>query len=285
MSMNWTTFRTRTMTAVVFVIIMLLGMLWNEWSFFVLFSIIHAGCWIEYHRLNQKILPSYINLHALYRAGLLFIGWGFCFWMYRSAITHELFAKTGILLLAAGSFALITGTLLSLKAGIKSLAAGFIGLLYLSISFALLMHLRSGVISSDVLPAVKWLPLLLIGAIWINDTMAYIVGSFIGKTPLSPISPKKTWEGTIGGIILSVAIGAISGFCFFSPEAGKHFAFIAFIASVTGTLGDLLESKLKRMAGVKDSGHFMPGHGGFLDRFDSLLLAAPFVWVYIWLMA
>ena len=285
MSMNWTTFRTRTMTAVVFVIIMLTGMLLNEWSFFVLFSIIHAGCWIEYHRLNQKILPSYINLHALYRAGLLFIGWGFCFWMYRSAITHELFAKTGILLLAAGSFALITGTLLSLKAGIKSLAAGFIGLIYFSLSFALLMHLRSGVISSDVLPAVKWLPLLLIGAIWINDTMAYVVGSFIGKTPLSPISPKKTWEGTIGGIILSVAIGAISGYCFLSPEGGKHFASIAFIASVTGTLGDLLESKLKRMAGVKDSGHFMPGHGGFLDRFDSLLLAAPFVWVYIWLMA
>lgn len=285
MSMNWTTFRTRTMTAVVFVIIMLTGMLWNEWSFFVLFSIIHAGCWFEYHRLNQKILPSYINLHTLYRAGLLFIGWGFCFWMYRSAITHELFAKTGILLLAAGLITLIAGTFLSLKAGIKSLRAGFIGLLYLSISFALLMHLRSGVTSSDVLPAVKWLPLLLIGAIWINDTMAYVVGSFIGKTPLSPISPKKTWEGTIGGIVLSVVIGAISGYCFFSPEGGKHFASIAFIASVTGTLGDLLESKLKRMAGVKDSGHFMPGHGGFLDRFDSLLLAAPFVWMYIWLMA
>jgi phosphatidate cytidylyltransferase len=115
--------------------------------------------------------------------------------------------------------------------------------------------------------------------------MAYIEGSFIGKTPLSPVSPKKTWEGTIGGVILSTGIGYVCGKYIWSLDAGLHFAAIALIASVTGTLGDLLESKLKRMAGVKDSGHFMPGHGGFLDRFDSLLLATPFVWVYLWVVA
>jgi phosphatidate cytidylyltransferase len=113
--------------------------------------------------------------------------------------------------------------------------------------------------------------------------MAYIVGSLIGKTPLSKISPKKTWEGTIGGIILSVAvIFLLSYFIFDYGISSYSFMIIAGIASISGTFGDLLESKLKRMAGVKDSGHIMPGHGGFLDRFDSLLVAIPFVWLYVY---
>ncbi|HSF89200.1 MAG TPA: phosphatidate cytidylyltransferase, partial [Saprospiraceae bacterium] len=122
------------------------------------------------------------------------------------------------------------------------------------------------------------MPLIIIATIWINDTMAYIVGSLIGKTPLSKISPKKTWEGTIGGIILSVALLSLVGYL--AGASWIHYMVIALISSVAGTFGDLFESKLKRMADVKDSGSFMPGHGGFLDRFDSLLFAVPFVWLY-----
>jgi phosphatidate cytidylyltransferase len=125
---------------------------------------------------------------------------------------------------------------------------------------------------------------LIVASIWINDTMAYIVGSFIGKTPLTKISPKKTWEGTIGGIILSIIVVGIFGYFINANkdwESVLELMGVAAIASITGTFGDLLESKLKRMADVKDSGHIMPGHGGFLDRFDSLLLATPFVWLYI----
>jgi len=131
------------------------------------------------------------------------------------------------------------------------------------------------------------LPVLVILSIWINDTMAYIVGSLIGKTPLSKISPKKTVEGTLGGIILAVVIMGLLGH--FVPLIHEsldlmHVLIIAAICGVFGTLGDLFESKLKRMAGLKDSGSFMPGHGGFLDRFDSLLLAAPAVWLYLKLL-
>ena len=126
----------------------------------------------------------------------------------------------------------------------------------------------------------KIIPCLIIFSIWINDTMAYLVGSVIGKTPFSKISPKKTWEGTIGGAILCVIV--ISLIAYFTELIKvKNAAIIAALCAIFGTLGDLFESKLKRMANVKDSGSFMPGHGGFLDRFDSLLFAVPAVWIYI----
>ncbi|MFZ1264494.1 MAG: phosphatidate cytidylyltransferase, partial [Chitinophagaceae bacterium] len=128
--------------------------------------------------------------------------------------------------------------------------------------------------------ATQWsIPLVIIGSIWINDTMAYIVGSLIGKTPLSKVSPKKTWEGTIGGVILSVLTAGLVAWGVNFDIA--LFSVIAALSAISGTFGDLFESKLKRMAGVKDSGSLMPGHGGFLDRFDSLLIATPIVWLYI----
>ena len=130
------------------------------------------------------------------------------------------------------------------------------------------------------------IPCIIIFSIWINDTMAYVVGSLIGKTPFSKISPKKTWEGTAGGAILCVAVMVL--FIYFIPAAKAvlstwDVAAIAAICAIFGTAGDLLESKIKHLAGVKDSGSFLPGHGGFLDRFDSLLVATPFVWLYVWL--
>ena len=128
----------------------------------------------------------------------------------------------------------------------------------------------------------SFIPCIIIFSIWINDTSAYLVGSFIGKTPFSKISPKKTWEGTIGGALLCVMIIGICGSSFFAlPKMSIQVWFItAAICAVFGTIGDLLESKLKRMANIKDSGTILPGHGGFLDRFDSILIATPMVWLY-----
>lgn len=178
----------------------------------------------------------------------------------------------------------------------------FWGLLYITMPCGLMIHL--GYLSFDEfgtwadLPYesgsthLVLVPIAIVSAIWINDTMAYVVGSLIGKTPLSAVSPKKTWEGTIGGILLSILV---TGFLFsrlyshqlastntFEYRFGYWFI-IAGIASIAGTFGDLLESKLKRVAGVKDSGSIMPGHGGFLDRFDSLLIAIPCVWLFVML--
>ncbi|HMK02614.1 MAG TPA: phosphatidate cytidylyltransferase, partial [Ferruginibacter sp.] len=130
----------------------------------------------------------------------------------------------------------------------------------------------------------RLIPCSILFSIWINDTMAYLVGSFIGKTPLTKISPKKTWEGTIGGIALCIVTIALLGYYIPAAKviAVRHWIAIAALCAIFGTIGDLFESKLKRKADVKDSGSFMPGHGGFLDRFDSLLFAVPAVWVYVY---
>jgi phosphatidate cytidylyltransferase len=114
--------------------------------------------------------------------------------------------------------------------------------------------------------------------------MAYLVGSFIGKTPLSVVSPKKTWEGTIGGAILAVVAVLLLGMAF-TGLSYQTLMIVSATSAIMGTIGDLIESKFKRMASVKDSGRIMPGHGGFFDRFDSLLLAGPSVWLMLTLFA
>jgi len=229
---NLQTFKTRALTALLFVAVMLAGLLWNFWSFLVLFTVIHFGCWYEFVKLVKKIY------------------------------------------------------------GGKYLQYGLSGLIYITIPVLMMIDLRTfsriyapGYENKLILDIA--IPLCIIFSIWINDTMAYLVGSFIGKTPLTKISPKKTWEGTIGGIILCVIV---MGFLYpliigeelrVSSAPMNTWFFIPALCAIFGTFGDLFESKLKRMAGVKDSGSFMPGHGGFLDRFDSLLFAVPAVWVYV----
>jgi len=115
--------------------------------------------------------------------------------------------------------------------------------------------------------------------IWTNDTFAYLVGRFAGRNKLFPsISPKKTIEGFIGGMGFALLAGSLIAWYFVKAPLWQ-WLIIALVISVTGTLGDLVESKFKRVAGVKDSGSIMPGHGGILDRLDSIIFAAPFVFL------
>jgi phosphatidate cytidylyltransferase len=234
MALNKEVFKTRALTAVIFVAVMLVGLLWNFWSFLILFTIIHFGCWYEFIKLMKKIHGAKFLPYCLF--GLIYITMPIIMFISTgTAIRNETFAGE----LGKGSF---------------------IGLIFSYL-----------------------LPCGIVFSIWINDTMAYVVGSLIGKTPFSKISPKKTWEGTGGGAILCVVVIGLLGY--FIPVAKEiavqHWIAIAAICAIFGTAGDLLESKIKRMADVKDSGTIMPGHGGFLDRFDSLLVATPFVWLYI----
>jgi len=292
MAFNWETFRTRALSAVVFVIVMLIGLLWNHWSFLALFSIIHFGCWIEYQRLVEKIDPKYADISVFHRYGVMLAGWGFMLWMTNEAytISDVRISDVGFWMMVIGAVAVNVETLITRKG--KLIAHSLMGLLYISLGLGLLVSLGK-MVYDNMGNHSSWrdygvlLPCFTILCMWINDTMAYIVGSLIGKTPFSKISPKKTWEGTIGGIVLC---GLLMGFLGSAVDDWRTFTqpfstwfILAVIAAIFGTLGDLFESKLKRLASVKDSGQMMPGHGGFLDRFDSLLLATPFVWLYIWL--
>lgn len=291
MAFNWQTFKTRTLTAFIFAAVMLVGLLWNHWSFFVLFSLIHFGCWIEYQKLVALIDSGYKEITPFHKYGVMLAGWCGMLWFTGDAYTifgirlHEIGWWLGLTIV----FILpITELLFTKNIRLKNIAHSFFGLLYISLSWALMMDLRSMEMFyepiKDSLADQGWtIPCIIIGSIWINDTMAYIVGSLIGKTPLSKISPKKTWEGTIGGILLAIGVMGVLNLFVFKLDRFEsyHLFVIPAIAAIFGTFGDLLESKLKRLAGVKDSGSLMPGHGGFLDRFDSLLLATPFVWLYV----
>jgi phosphatidate cytidylyltransferase len=280
MAFNWQTFRTRSLTAIVFVIVMLFGLLWNRWSFFVLFSIVHAGAWIEFQKLVSKFHPEYNTISRAHKIGVIVAGWCIMLFFTNAAlhIGSINFQIAGIWLGLALIVLLPLADLIKGNFHIPNIAYSITGLIYISLSLGLLIDLRNRWDDQHYQLSMT-IPLLIIFSLWINDTMAYIVGSLIGRHPLSIISPKKTWEGTIGGIILTiVTMSLIANFT--KRISITDAAIMAAIASITGTLGDLAESKLKRMAEVKDSGHIMPGHGGFLDRFDSLLFATVFVWFY-----
>jgi phosphatidate cytidylyltransferase len=268
---------------------MLTGLLWNPWSFFVLFTVIHFGCWIEYQKIQVLINKEYADISPWHRYSVMIGGW--CLMLYCAngdfrvgTLALKTIGWWGCL---AFLFLLVAGEIIQYRTlNMRNVGISALGLLYISVSLALLTWLRT-VFYGSPLPFADRVPvLMIIGSIWINDTMAYIVGSLIGKTPLSAISPKKTWEGTLGGIVLAIGVMGLIGYLLsntsgWSVFAPGHWMAIAAIAAIAGTFGDLLESKLKRMAGIKDSGRIMPGHGGFLDRFDSLLVATPFAFVYL----
>ena len=116
---------------------------------------------------------------------------------------------------------------------------------------------------------------------WANDTGAYVVGSTLGRRPLAPhISPGKTIEGTVGGVVVTMAVGGLLGLLF-DELPPLDWVVLGAIVGVFGTIGDLVESMLKRSVGVKDSGAIMPGHGGMLDRFDGFIFLLPYAAVYL----
>lgn len=283
MAFNWSTFWTRAFTALVFVAGMALGLLYNVQSFFILISIIHFGCWKEYISLQEKIAQKHI--HPFCKFGFMLLG-------YHILLLFANFYIAGYNVATSYSFPFLIAELVLLIWGIfkqkmlslKLLGNIALGFLYISLGMGLLLQLRLSnyaVIENGRSlwdqPNGFYIPIIIILSLWVNDTMAYLVGSAIGKTPFSKISPKKTIEGTVGGMLVCICAITFILKPFFHWQVLLS---ISLIAAVAGTAGDLLESKIKRMAGVKDSGKIMPGHGGFLDRFDSLLVTVPLVWLF-----
>jgi phosphatidate cytidylyltransferase len=158
----------------------------------------------------------------------------------------------------------------STEVALGRIGMGLGGLVYcpLTLGFMLLMPRRGQI-------------LLLLAIIWVGDSAAYYCGRSLGRHALAPkVSPKKTVEGAIAGFAGSIVAGVIGG-TWFLGETWSNLVWISSLTAVAGQLGDLAESVLKRSAGVKDSSSIVPGHGGILDRLDSLFFAAP---VFYWLL-
>ncbi|UYQ92727.1 phosphatidate cytidylyltransferase [Chitinophaga horti] len=285
------TFITRTISALFFVAIMLGGILYNSFTFFLLFFVINFFALLEYLRLVRKIDPEYEQISSWHRYGLMIASCGIMMAFSGGQFGGDSFSLGFIGWALAIVFLMVLPLgeiLMNNTFSLKNMGYSALGLIYVTVSIGMLVDMRLNDVLQFSLPSGQpigyLVPLLLIIFIWINDTMAYIVGSLIGRTPFFPsISPKKTTEGSVGGMVLAVATAGVFGWYWGkSVLAFEHWLALAGIAAIFGTIGDLLESKLKRLAGVKDSGNMMPGHGGFLDRFDSLLLASPFAWLYVY---
>ena len=238
--------------------------------FGVLMMIVSALAVREFHALVNSDIKT--TTYAMMADVLLFATLYFFF--YGDAIWRGLLvAYVAIMLLA-----LIAHLFRPQVQPIQSWGNLCAGQLMIALPFALM---------TGVLMHSKWLMLALFILIWVNDSGAYIVGSLMAKRKggnhkmFPRVSPAKSWEGLIGGFIFDL----IAGYVFFcigwTADMGlTNSLFFALAVGVFGTLGDLMESLFKRTLGVKDSGKFMPGHGGVLDRFDSLLLAVPVVYFF-----
>ena len=170
----------------------------------------------------------------------------------------------------------------SLKESWTNLAWMTAGVLYPAWFFSYAINLRLG--WDDLLTQQESFQLLvgLLGIVWATDSLAYFTGRAFGKTPLAPsISPKKTWEGTMGGFFGAVAVAVLLKLYVLPFLSWQDALVCAVIGGIGGQIGDLVESRLKRICGVKDSGTILPGHGGILDRIDGLILVMPLYYLYL----
>ncbi len=271
----------------VFVGLLLGGILINEYTFLLIFSVITALCLYEFYGLIEKDakveVPKYLNIVG---GGLLLFGGAF---MYSSAGGNCLYIEGGLSpnLIPYAFYLLILfiNELYQKRTNpLQSLAYSILGQVYIALPFALL----TGLAFPDSWETnYKYIFVLAIFVfIWVNDSFAYLTGMTFGKHRLfERISPKKSWEGFIGGgAVVSIASSLIFAHFYSDLSIPAWMGFAAVTVAFGTWGGDLFESLIKRTLGVKDSGNMIPGHGGILDRFDSTILAIPAVLVYLLLL-
>ena len=273
------TFTTRLISGTVYValivLVLLLSMVWGLWLLLSVFAV--AGI-IEFNRLTGVNRP-YIFRIVLDCAAAVWLLYATA--QYGMAISHGIGIFLPYLLYLL--YVVCRSTFLPHQAMLPSLGNSVIGQLYIAVPLALTIRLTLEVDPFSSMTQYNGLLLLAIFIfIWVNDTGAYLIGSRWGRTPLAPsISPKKSVEGSIGGLLLVLLSAVILRLLLFPELSWLRILLIATVVAVFGTIGDLFESSLKRQAGVKDSGKLIPGHGGILDRIDSLLLAVPAVYLLL----
>lgn len=273
------TFTTRLISGTVYValivLVLLLSMVWGLWLLLSVFAV--AGI-IEFNRLTGVNRP-YIFRIVLDCAAAVWLLYATA--QYGMAISHGIGIFLPYLLYLL--YVVCRSTFLPHQAMLPSLGNSVIGQLYIAVPLALTIRLTLVIDPFSSMTQYNGLLLLAIFIfIWVNDTGAYLVGSRWGKRRLAPnISPKKSVEGSIGGLLLVLLSAVVLRLLLFPELSWLSILLIAAVVAIFATIGDLFESSLKRQAGVKDSGKLIPGHGGILDRIDSLLLAVPAVYLLL----
>lgn len=261
--------RTRGITGVFFVLIMVGSHLLGKYVFLVFFTLLSLAGVLEFYKLlRSEMRKPFIIIGALVT---LFSG------VLVSLFSLEAVTATYFLLsIPAFSVVFVYALYSKVARPFHDIGYTFLGFVYAALPFLLFMNLGflNGYYSYEI-------PLGFLILLWSNDTGAYLSGRSFGRRKLfERISPNKTWEGFFGGLLLTLVV-ALNLQYYFGGLMKWEWVVVALIVSVFGTLGDLVESMLKRSIGVKDSGNILPGHGGILDRFDGLLLAAPLVYVFL----
>lgn len=268
----------RTVTGVG-IILFVLGGFWLHYvSFYITGLVILIGAEHEYYRMikNRGVKPQEVTGII---AGVV------TYTLATLAASHIMPIEYLVLVAPVLVITMIVELYRKHEKPFESLAYTFFPMCYVVLPISLFPF--SAFLETGLMPLIKheaviFSPGIVIGffvLLWTNDTGAYIFGTLFGKHRLMErVSPKKSWEGFFGGMALTVLVAwLISGWL--GVVSPNIWIIIAVIVSILGTYGDLTESLLKRSMGVKDSGHIMPGHGGFLDRFDSSLLSFPFVYL------
>lgn len=271
-----TSFLQRTITGTLFVIAIVGSIILGRYSFFLVFLVLTVATQLEFYRLSfkAKVKPQY--LYGLLLGATIFA----VNYLYAiGKLGNYIFL--GIIPLVMSIF--IIELFRNHQKPMHNIAFTLLGLIYVAFPFSLLNYFALDFSSYRI----GYQTHILLGyfiLIWANDSGAYAFGVSIGRNRLFPrISPKKSWEGLVGGIFTTVLTAWIISL-FFLDISLTHWVMIGLIAAGMGVFGDLVESMFKRSLGLKDSGKFLPGHGGLLDRFDCMLLSAPIIFVYLEIM-
>ena len=270
-------FLQRAITGILFVGVLVGCILYDPWTFSALFVVISALTIREFGHLINQVEGVSINKNITMLAGV------YLYMAVMAFCTNLSGSKIFLPYLLLIMYLMISELYLKKENPVMNWAYSMLSQLYIALPFAMLNVLSFHTSPMDT--SVSYNPILPLSVfvfIWLSDTGAYCVGSLIGRHRLfERISPKKSWEGSIGGGI--VAIGSSFIFAHYFPIMNMaEWAGLALIVVVFGTWGDLTESLLKRQLHIKDSGAILPGHGGMLDRFDSALRAIPAAVVYLY---